>query len=92
MKTLNSEPRIEINWTPGAWVGDTDHPLGHMTIERTVWCGLCVKWSQQCEHSQRRMNRVVRSAGWRKTRERGWLCPACMALNRQRGKPVSPTA
>ncbi len=21
MKTLNSEPRIEINWTPGAWAG-----------------------------------------------------------------------
>lgn len=74
----------------GAWLGDEGRPIGHFTIELTVWCGLCEEWTQQPERSRKQMAHVIRRGGWRKTKDRGWLCPECAVRNRGRKKAKSP--
>lgn len=49
--------------------------VGTITTERTIWCGSCAEWDQKSDEP--RMAAAWRKAGWRLTRKRGWLCPAC---------------
>lgn len=49
----------------------TDQPKrkGHISTERTVWCGLCHRWQHVAGAGDARI------AGWRYTKASGWICP-----------------
>lgn len=56
-----------------------DHPKGHISTSKTVWCGACMEWSQYEEPTDKKAARRARRDGWTLTREWGWLCPDCSA-------------
>ena len=50
-----------------------------ISTEKTIWCGVCSNWNQQGAGGH-----VAhwRKAGWRRTKEHGWMCPACVRAAR----------
>ncbi len=50
---------------------------GEISIEHTVWCGICMNWEQAAEPTKRLMGIFARSRGWKYTKEKGWVCPKC---------------
>jgi len=61
------------------------HPdwKGHISVQHTVWCGVCNRWEQHDGPKKECVDEWKRE-GWRRSRKFGWVCPAC----RRRG--VSP--
>ena len=54
---------------------------GQISRETTIWCDLCPEWNSQpgVGNAPR-----WRKAGWKLTRERGWICPNCVQITRAR--------
>lgn len=48
---------------------------GKISVEKTVWCGLCAHWDQRDNYN---FIREIRKIGWKQTKEHGWLCPECI--------------
>jgi hypothetical protein len=49
---------------------------GYISIEHTVWCGVCGNWDQR-SGKKRRLIKQWLAAGWKRERARGWVCPKC---------------
>ena len=62
---------------------------GDITIQHTIWCGICSTWEQAMARTRASMARIARQAGWKNTRKHGWLCPAC-SKSLQAGTGVHP--
>lgn len=58
---------------------------GNITTQKTIWCGeeTCSVWDQLSY--QKGLAQVWRRLGWRRTRDRGWICPDC-AKKREKSK------
>lgn len=48
---------------------------GIITKEMTVWCAECETWESADSTD---FIATIRGGGWRRTKERGWLCPHCV--------------
>ena len=54
---------------------------GKISTEYTFWCGLCVRWDQLPSEGSKKLTIVeARRAGWKLTKENGWICPKCKQI------------
>jgi hypothetical protein len=70
------EYRDQPSW-PGS---DQPRPKCRISVTLTVWCGGlpdCDEWLHLEAAQKRHGAREAKRAGWKLTRERGWLCPRC---------------
>lgn len=51
---------------------------GFVSTEFTVHCGGCFEWDRTSAVAKRKAMVAWKGAGWRFTKPRGWLCPACV--------------
>jgi hypothetical protein len=51
---------------------------GRLSSEVTAWCGMCGQWEYTNCSRKGPAARVARARGWVKTKEHGWICPACV--------------
>lgn len=58
-------------------MSDFNSYKGHVSREHTAWCGGCVLWERAAVRTATAMSRILRKAGWKKTKAHGWLCPTC---------------
>lgn len=56
---------------------DENHPPGHVTVERTMWCGICARWDQESADKKGYFVRLMMNRGWKRVKRRGWICPDC---------------
>jgi hypothetical protein len=59
---------------------------GDISREHTFWCGHpdCAEWKTFPSWTLTIAHRDAKRAGWRKTKEHGWLCPACVKRSEKR--------
>ena len=55
---------------------------GHVSTEKTIWCGICPHWDQQPYRSTQEMVKYATLKGWKRHRHYGWICPDCVAERR----------
>jgi hypothetical protein len=54
---------------------------GYIAVEHTVWCGDCGNWERVSIGRKREASAVFRRLGWKRTLDRGWVCPQCLKPN-----------
>lgn len=54
---------------------------GYIAVEHTVWCGDCGNW-ERVTARKREAIATFRRLGWKRPRDRGWVCPECLKLDR----------
>jgi hypothetical protein len=50
---------------------------GYINKQYTVWCGCCPVWDQLSAINKAIATKEFKKAGWKYTKEKGWLCKVC---------------
>ena len=62
---------------------DVTRAKGGIRAYYTVWCGSCDEFRELGGKTIRACGTEAKKLGWRNTRERGWLCPECVAEGKE---------
>jgi hypothetical protein len=61
---------------------------GHITREHTIWCGGCAQWTTEAVDTRAALAKISRKRGWKKTKDHGWVCHACVIKLGLKPKPA----
>ena len=80
-ETINSNREAILQYTRESEalkaLADATRPRGHITTGHTIFCGGCEDFYEECGKSIVAFRKSMKDGGWKNTKERGWLCPAC---------------